>query len=203
MVYYVAACFEKQGGFSVVDPQTYLYYMEMAHQVSDPTADKWVAYTDKIEQTVVADFKRLWATNFLDDLSAETYDYVFSNGVVGKIILYNMEERQRVKIVDYVGSKKVEMSKIDDELKKKSIRIALDSFVDPGARQAGRRRRPRPLRGKGLRVRGGQAGDQAGQHRDQDRQPDLPHHRGPQGPHPRTSTSRATPRSRTPSSPGR
>jgi outer membrane protein insertion porin family len=132
VVYQVAACFEKQGGYSVVDPQTYLYYMEVARQVSDPAADKWVTYDDKTEQTIVGDFKRLWATNFLDDLSAETYDYVFSNGVVGKIILYNMEERQRVKIVDYVGSKKVEMSKIDEELKKKGIRIALDSFVDPG-----------------------------------------------------------------------
>jgi outer membrane protein insertion porin family len=132
VVYQVAACFEKQGGFSVVEPQTYLYYMEVARQVSDPAADKWVAYSDKTEQTIIGDFKRLWATNFLDDLSAETYDYVFSNGVVGKIILYNMEERQRVKIVDYVGSKKVEMSKIDEELKKKGIRIALDSFVDPG-----------------------------------------------------------------------
>jgi outer membrane protein insertion porin family len=132
VIYQVGPCFEKQGGFSVVDPQTYLYYMEIAHQVSDPAADRWVAYNDKSEQTILADFKRLWATNFLDDLSAETYDYVFSNGVVGKIVLYNMEERQRVKIVDYVGSKKVEMSKIDDELKKKSIRIALDSFVDPG-----------------------------------------------------------------------
>jgi len=36
VVYQVAACFEKQGGFSVVDPQTYLYYMEVARQVSDP-----------------------------------------------------------------------------------------------------------------------------------------------------------------------
>jgi outer membrane protein insertion porin family len=132
VIYQVGPCFEKQGGYSVIDPQTYVYYMEIAHQVSDPAADRWVPFTDKTEQTVVADFKRLWATNFLDDLSAETYDYVFSNGVVGKIILYNMEERQRVKIVDYVGSKKVEMSKIDDELKKKGIRIALDSFVDPG-----------------------------------------------------------------------
>jgi outer membrane protein insertion porin family len=132
VIYYVGPCFEKQGGFSVVDPQTYLYYMEIVHQVSDPAGDRWVPYTDKSEQTIIADFKRLWATNFLDDLSAVTYDYVFSNGVVGKIILYNMEERQRVKIVDYVGSKKVEMSKIDDELKKKGIRIALDSFVDPG-----------------------------------------------------------------------
>jgi len=132
VIYMVGTCFEKQGGFSVVDPQTYLYYMEVAHDIPDPAAGRWVPYTDKTEQTILADFKRLWATNFLDDLSAETYDYVFSNGVVGKIILYNMEERQRVKIVDYVGSKKVEMSKIDDELKKKGIRIALDSFVDPG-----------------------------------------------------------------------
>jgi outer membrane protein insertion porin family len=132
VIYYVTVCFEKQGGYSVVDPQTYLYYMEAARSVSDPAADKWVAYTDKTESTIIGDFKRLWATNFLDDLSAETYDYPFTNGVVGKVILYNMEERQRVKIVDYVGSKKVEMSKIDDELKKKGIRIALDSFVDPG-----------------------------------------------------------------------
>jgi outer membrane protein insertion porin family len=43
-----------------------------------------------------------------------------------------MEERQRVKIVDYVGSKKVEMSKIDDELKKRNLQIRLDSFIDQG-----------------------------------------------------------------------
>ena len=47
------------------------------------------------------DFTRLWNTNFLDNLSIETLDYTFSNGVIGKIVIYNMEERQRVKIVDY------------------------------------------------------------------------------------------------------
>ena len=52
-------------------------------------------------------------------------DVRFENGVIGKVIVYNMEERQRVKIVDYVGSKEVETSKIDEELKK------LDD-VDPG-----------------------------------------------------------------------
>src|SRR3954465_2698151 len=132
IIYQVAACFEKQGGFSGVEPQTYLYYMEIAHQVSDPAPDRWIPWTDKMEQTVIADFKRLMATNFLDDLSIESIDYPFSNGVIGKVLLYNMEEGQRVKIVDYVGSKKVEMSKIDEELKKKGIRIALGSFVDPG-----------------------------------------------------------------------
>jgi len=109
VVYQVGPCFEKQGGSPVVDPQTYLYYMELKNHVSVPSSSRWVPYDEKIEQVMLADFKRLWATNFLDDLSVETYDYAFSNGVVGKVILYNMEERQRVKIVDYVGSKKIEM----------------------------------------------------------------------------------------------
>jgi len=132
VVYQVGLCFEKQGGYSVIEAQTYVYYMESVRAAYDPSVNRWTKYDEPFEQTIVSDFKRLWATNFLDDLSAETFDYVFSNGVVGKVILFNMEERQRVKIVDYVGSKKVEMSKIDDELKKKSLRIALDSFVDPG-----------------------------------------------------------------------
>jgi outer membrane protein insertion porin family len=130
VVYQAGLCFEKQGGSSVVDPQTYLYYMQITQSVSRPGENRWVPYDDKVEQVMLADFKRLWATNFLDDLSVETYEYPFSNGVVGKVILYNMEERQRVKIVDYVGSKKIEMSKIDEELKKKNLAIRLDSFLD-------------------------------------------------------------------------
>ncbi len=130
IVYLVALCFAKQGGTSVIDPQTYLYYIGLRWSL--PSQDKWVPYNDASEDQIQRDFKALWGTNFLDDLSAETADYVFSNGVVGKIVLYNMEERQRVKIVDYVGSKKVEQSKIDEELKKKGIQIRLDSFIDQG-----------------------------------------------------------------------
>ena len=109
VVYQVGPCFEKQGGSPVVDPQTYLYYMEVKNHVSVPSSSTVGALQrqDRADHRS-ADFKRLWATNFLDDLSVETYDYVFSNGVIGKVILYNMEERQRVKIVDYVGSKKIE-----------------------------------------------------------------------------------------------
>ena len=39
---------------------------------------------------------------------------------------------QRVKIVDYVGTEKVDTSKIEEALKAKSISIRLDSFIDPG-----------------------------------------------------------------------
>jgi outer membrane protein insertion porin family len=132
VVYQVVPCFQKQGGTSVVEPYTYLYYIEMKNHVSVPSANRWVPYDDKIEQVALADFKRLWATNFLDDLAIDVQDYKFSNGVIGKMVVYDMEERQRVKIVDYVGSKKVEQSKIDEELKKKNLQIRLDSFIDQG-----------------------------------------------------------------------
>lgn len=130
VVYTIAPCFEKQGGASVIEPQTYLYYIQL--RPSRPSADAWVPYNEETEQTILEDFRRLWNTNFLDDLSIEVTDYVFPNGVVGKMVTYNMEERQRVKIVDYVGTKVVDQTKIDEALKERSITIRLDSFIDPG-----------------------------------------------------------------------
>ncbi|HEY7171736.1 MAG TPA: POTRA domain-containing protein, partial [Vicinamibacterales bacterium] len=132
IVYQVAPCFESQGQTSLVDIQTYLFYMQIKDRISRPSQGIWVPYNDEIEQIVRDDFKRLWATNFLDNLSIETQDYVFSNGVVGKLITYNMEERQRVKIVDYVGSKKIETTKIDEKLKEANAQVRLDTFIDPG-----------------------------------------------------------------------
>ncbi len=89
-------------------------------------------YDESTEQIIREDFKRLWATNFLDDLAIRVEDYKFSNGVIGKMVVYDMEERQRVKIVDYEGLGKVDQSKIEEALKEKSITIRLDSFIDPG-----------------------------------------------------------------------
>ncbi len=128
----IVLCFQKQGGFSVIDAATYQYYIEMRSRLSAPSQDKWVPYDEAIETVLRDDFKRLWATNFLDDLSIEVKDYVFPNGVVGKNIIYDMEERQRIKIVDYEGLHKVDQSKIDDKLKEAGIAIRLDSFIDPG-----------------------------------------------------------------------
>jgi hypothetical protein len=65
-----------------------------------------------------------WGTNFLDNLWIEVNDDPYDNGVVGKHVIYNMEERQRVKIVDYVGSKKVERTKVDEKLKEAGSRSA-------------------------------------------------------------------------------
>ena len=112
---------------SMIDAQTYLYYIHTRPSVS--SEGRWVPYD---EQALLDDFNRLWETNFLDNLWIEESDAPYDNGVVGKHVIYHMEERQRVKIVDYVGSKKVEISKIDDKLREENIQIRLDSFIDPG-----------------------------------------------------------------------
>jgi outer membrane protein insertion porin family len=129
VVLFIAPCFEAQGNASVIEPQTYLYYIQLKSSV--PSRGDWVPYDDTSEKTILEDFHRLWNTNFLDNLSIETTDYPFPNGTIGKIVVYNMEERQRVKIVDYVGSKKIETSKIYDKLKEANAEIRLDTFIDP------------------------------------------------------------------------
>ncbi len=129
LVRFIQLSFPTQGDASVIDAQTYLYYIQTSS--SRPSAGVWVPYNQKTEAMLVEDFKRLWATNFLDDLSIEVVDDNWPNGVVGKRIIFKMEERQRVKIVDYTGSKKLEQSKIDDKLKEENVQIRLDSFIDP------------------------------------------------------------------------
>ena len=101
----------------MIDPQTYLYYIQT--QPSRSKDNVWVPYK---EETVLEDFKRLWATNFLDNLSIEVKDVPYENGVIGKHIIYSLEERQRVKIVDYTGSKKIDQSKIDEKLKEENAK---------------------------------------------------------------------------------
>jgi outer membrane protein insertion porin family len=128
VVYQMAVCFPAQGNASIVEAQTYLYYIQL--RPSQPSMNIWIPYDEKAEQTMLEDFKRLWATNFLSDLSVEAKDYVFSNGVVGKLVTYNMEERERVKIVNYDGTKQIERTKIDEQLRMRGIELRLDSFLD-------------------------------------------------------------------------
>jgi outer membrane protein insertion porin family len=130
VVWVMGPCFMAQGNVSTVEPQTYLYYMQL--RPSQPSQGIWVPYDEKAEQMMREDFLRLWATNFLDDLRIETTDYTFSNGVVGKLVAYHMEERERVKIVNYEGSKQIDRTKIDEQLRERGIELRLDSFVDEG-----------------------------------------------------------------------
>src|SRR5258705_9436385 len=133
VLFQIVPCFAKQGGSPVVEPETYLFYMKLVPLVSRPSQGMWTPWNEVTERTAKEDFTRLWGTNFLDDLSIETQDYVFSNGVVGKLVTYHMEERERIKLVDYEGSKKVERTKIDEKLPEMTISLRLDSFRDDTA----------------------------------------------------------------------
>ncbi len=128
VIYILAPCFQAQRNVSTVEPQTYLYYIQT--RPSQPSQNIWVPYDEAAEERLREDFKRVWATGFLTDASIEVTDYVFSNGVVGKLVAFNMEERERVKIVNYDGSKQIDRTKIDEQLRLRSIELRLDSFVD-------------------------------------------------------------------------
>ena len=115
---------------SVIEPETYLYYIQL--KPSRPSQDVWVAVERRDREDRPRRLQAALGTNFLDNLSIEVTDYTFPNGTIGKLVAYNMEERQRVKIVDYEGSQKLEQTKIDEKLKEQNAQIRLDSFIDPG-----------------------------------------------------------------------
>jgi outer membrane protein insertion porin family len=135
-IWQLELCFDRQGGTSTVDNDTYLYWIKLP--VSAPSQGRFVPYDEKAEDQMRADFKALWNTKFLEDLSIEVTDHTFENGVVGKMIVYRMEERERVKIVDYRNTKGdsvsiIKRSDIDDKLRERNIEVRLDSFLDEGS----------------------------------------------------------------------
>jgi len=129
-VWQLEICFPRQGNAPVVESETYMYYIKL--RGSQPSQGNFVPFNDATEQTMLTDFKTLWGTNFLEDLSIDVTDFAFENGVVGKIVTYNMEERQRIKIVDYQGSKQIDRTKIDEKLRERNVEVRLDSFLDEG-----------------------------------------------------------------------
>ena len=133
VVFLIFPCWEAQGNQTIIEPETYLYYIQLKSSASAPSQGKWVPYDETIEQTIHDDFYRLWNTNFLDNLWVDVSDYTFSNGVIGKLITFNMEERQRVKIgPDFTGSKQIDTTKVDEKLKELDLQIRLDTFLDAG-----------------------------------------------------------------------
>jgi outer membrane protein insertion porin family len=124
-------CFNKQGGSSTIEAQTYMFYIKLLP--SQVTKDIWVPLDETAERTMLSDFKALWGTNFLEDLSIELTEVPFPNGTTGVIVTYHMEERERIKIVDYQGSKQIDRTKIDEQLRERGIEVRLDSFLDEGA----------------------------------------------------------------------
>ena len=115
---------------SLIEPQTYLYYIQSQNLVSRPSAGVFNPFNEDTERVLLEDFKRLWATNFLDDLRVEVLDQPWPNGVLGKHVIFHLEERPRVKIIDY--PEKVDRSKLDEKMKEANVSMRLDSFLDEG-----------------------------------------------------------------------
>ncbi|MEO8069916.1 MAG: outer membrane protein assembly factor BamA [Acidobacteriota bacterium] len=112
----------------LVDPATYPYHLKAAW--SQRSQNRWVPYD---ESAIIGDFMNLWRTNFLEDLWIEVIDEPYSNGVVGKHVVFHAEERARIKVVDYLpasGKLQVDISKIESTLRERAIEVRLDSFVD-------------------------------------------------------------------------
>jgi outer membrane protein insertion porin family len=121
--------FPKQGDVSSIEPATYLYYIQTLASRPCQTGT-FIPWNEQIDQRLLADYQRLWGTKFLTDLTLEVVDEPYENGVIGKRVVFVMEERERVKIVQYTGSKQFEQSKAEERLRELGITIRLDSFVD-------------------------------------------------------------------------
>jgi outer membrane protein insertion porin family len=78
------------------------------------------------ERRLKDDFRRLWDTGFINDLLLDVRD-----GAKGKLVTFVLQERKRVQIVDYRGSKSVTTTNIEDKLKELEAAIRIDSFYDP------------------------------------------------------------------------
>ena len=122
--------FSAQNNESNVPYDTYFYHMRITDHVSAPSEGRWVPYTEETEQLLRDDFRRLWDTGFLDDLSIEVKDSPYANGVIGKHITFKFEERQRVKIVSFEGSDKLDRTDINEAMNETELVIRLDSFLD-------------------------------------------------------------------------
>ena len=142
--------FPTQGNIGSVEYDTYLYYMKITEHLSNSAQGKWVPYTEATERVVLEDFQRLWDLGFLSDLWIEVVDDPWPNGVEGKRVIFNLEERQRLKIVVYEGTEEFKREDIDLNLGDRGVQLRMDSFIDPGTIREVKNVLQMMFRGKGF-----------------------------------------------------
>jgi len=91
VVYIMALCFEPQGYQSRFPPEHYTRDIHLPR--SAPSRGLWIPYDAAVEKVILEDYQRLWNSNELANLSIEIRDFQFSNGVIGKLVSYNITER--------------------------------------------------------------------------------------------------------------
>jgi hypothetical protein len=128
VVLFIAPCFEAQGNQSVIEPQTYLYYIQQ--KFSTPSRNQWVPYNEASEKTIQTTSTGCGTRTPRQPVDRRQRLQFPTGRSADRHLQHGGAER--VKIVDYVGSKKIEVSKIDEKLKDATAQIRLDSFIDPG-----------------------------------------------------------------------
>jgi hypothetical protein len=84
-------CVQGQGGRTSSIPPAYQRYVQL--QPSRPADGVWIPFDAAATQMMQDDYRRLWNTGKLGDLSIEVIDYTFPNGVIGKFVTYTLQER--------------------------------------------------------------------------------------------------------------
>lgn len=90
VVLMAAPCLLRDDGTSVI-PEDYRRYVLL--QTSRPLDGVWIPYDENTTEAMQADYRRLWNTGRLSDLTFTVTEYAFPNGTIGKIVTYTLKER--------------------------------------------------------------------------------------------------------------
>jgi hypothetical protein len=90
IVYMLGPCFDGRGRPKSGTAVAWLDDIQL--RPSRPTEGIWVPFDGNAERVILEDFQRLWRNHGLDNLNVDIRDYRFSNGVVGKLVVYNIKE---------------------------------------------------------------------------------------------------------------
>jgi hypothetical protein len=82
-------CLTQDDGTQVI-PQVYRGYIEV--RASRPLEGVWVPFGENTMKEIESDYRRLWGTGRLSDLTFAISDHAFPNGVVGKVVTYSLKE---------------------------------------------------------------------------------------------------------------
>jgi hypothetical protein len=93
VIYAVTPCLVDRAG-RLPRTSAEIYARDIKLQPSRPADGIWMPYDSVADRVILDDFRRLWKNHQLQNLSIEIRDHPFPNGVVGKLVIYNITERR-------------------------------------------------------------------------------------------------------------
>jgi hypothetical protein len=90
IVYIIGPCFDGRGRPKTGRALAWLDDIQL--RPSRPTEGVWIPFDGNAERVIFEDFQRLRSNHALDEIAIDVRDYRFSNGVIGKLVAYNIKE---------------------------------------------------------------------------------------------------------------